>query len=128
MPAENSRCCYHYFSITEQHCFRTPVLPLTASELFGIQVLEITSLHLSLNRHLQHSFPFLSDSANTIQSSPIQSFTINEGLLTKLSKKPYSDYFEGIQLFSKQHLVPDFTLCFLFYPSISQINRGILFH
>lgn len=67
-------CCKQYIfqhmaqHIDEQHCYTTPAQPLKASYLVRIQVLEITSLHLFVNRHLQHSFSILSSSANKIQT------------------------------------------------------------
>ena len=72
LPAGNCRCCCHSFNITEKQCYWTPVKPLTASYLIRIQVLEITSHRLSVNRHLRYSFPILSGSANTIQTSLIK--------------------------------------------------------
>ena len=104
LPAGSSKCFSHSFNITKQHCYWTPVQLLTANYLVGIH--EITSPHLSINRHLQHSFPI------------------------KLHYKwdTYSDYFEGTEPFPKHHLVPDFFLHFIFYPSKSEIDRGILSH
>ena len=109
--------------IAEQHCYTTPAQPLKASYLVRIQVLEITSLHLFVNRHLQHSFSILSSSANTIQTFS-WSFTVSERLSKKLSKKIIQWLFERDSVILKTAPGPrfysalsfnTFFLCFLFF-------------
>ena len=95
------RCFCHSFNITKQQCHRTPVQPLTASYFVGIQVLEMTSAYLFLNRHLRHSFLILSGSANTIQTSLIK-LHCKWGTVEEIIKKDHTvTIFKGFSLFKK---------------------------
>ena len=72
LSSGNSICYCHSFNTIKQHCYWMPVQPLKGSYLVGIQLLEISFLHLSVKRHLRHSFAILSGGANTIQTSLIK--------------------------------------------------------
>ena len=75
------------------------------------------------------SFLYLSSCANTIQTSLVKFHWLWETVEEIINKKKNIQWhFEGIHSFSKQYLVQDFLLCFLSYPSTSQIDWGILFH
>ena len=72
MAGNNRYRCYS-FNITEQHCYWTLVQLITGSYFVEIQVLEITSIHLSVNMHLRHFFfSIFLGSCNTRQTSFIK--------------------------------------------------------
>ena len=72
MAGNNRYRCYS-FNITEQHCYWTLVQLITGSYFVEIQVLEITSIHLSVNMHLRHFFfSILLGRCNTRQTSLIK--------------------------------------------------------
>ena len=90
--------------------------PLTESYLSRLQVLVITSLHLSVNRHHWRSFTFLSGSDNTKQTSLIR-LHFKWGAVEKIIKKHTVTTLKGFSHFQNNTLSQIF-FCYFFITQV----------